>query len=132
MTARLFVLEWWRPAEEIASYLDMLRAETEWAAWFCFSSGMVSGFGLVDEQGYPTEEGYAFQAATGGTMTAIDERAAQLTPEIIGAPLSAEIEMDGGIKVKAFYNGALLEIPGAGVYALSEATVADLFVKRSG
>lgn len=109
----------------------MLRQETEWNCWFCWSNQMVPGFGLTDGTEI-TPEGYAFQQATGGNMTAIDERAAQLTPEIIGAPLSEEIEMDGGVKLKAYYNGILIEVPAAGVYAVAEATVAHLFRPGSG
>jgi hypothetical protein len=60
---RLLVLEWWRPAEEIAEYEAMLRAETGWATWFCWSDGMVPGFGLVNEDGILKEEGLAFQEA---------------------------------------------------------------------
>jgi hypothetical protein len=71
--ARLLVLEWHQDAEEIAAYERMLEELTAWATWFCWSDGMVDGFGLVDAAGAPKPEYHAFQAAAaaeGGDMAA--------------------------------------------------------------
>ena len=59
-------------------------------------------------------------------MTAIEERAAQLG-EVLGPPLTQELPISL-CTIRAYYNGALLYIPGAGVYCLAEATVAHLFI----
>jgi hypothetical protein len=126
-TRRLFCLEFNQPADQIAAYEQMLAEETGCAAWFCWSDGMVAPFGLIDAAGNEKPEYAAFCAATGGTMTAIEERAAQIGPEMLGEPLGDEIEL-GPIKLRPYYNATLVEIPGAGVYALSEATVADRFL----
>jgi hypothetical protein len=60
-------------------------------------------------------------------MTAIEERAAQLGPDKLGnggQPLTDELPLTE-CTIRAYYNCALLEIPGAGVYALKEATVPE-------
>lgn len=45
----LFVTEWNRPAIEIGGFAAMLREEAAGSAWFCATSGMVPGFGLLDD-----------------------------------------------------------------------------------
>ena len=53
----LYVLEWNRPANEIAAYAAMLvQEEVRAGCFFCWSEGMVPGFGLLDLDGDPTEE----------------------------------------------------------------------------
>lgn len=64
-------------------------------------------------------------------MTAIDQRAEELG-EKLGPALSEELELGSGVKVKAFFNAVLLEVPSAGVYCLAEASVAPLFVPGPG
>jgi hypothetical protein len=63
-------------------------------------------------------------------MTNIDERAKELG-EKLGQALSKEKSLTG-VKIKAFENALLIEIPGAGVYALPEATVAYKFRSTPG
>jgi hypothetical protein len=46
----VYVTEWNRPVEEIGEFVAMLGQETAGAWWFCWSSQMVSPFGL-DEPG---------------------------------------------------------------------------------
>lgn len=60
-------------------------------------------------------------------MSAIDDRAAELGAKL-GPPVTEEFELIPGVHIKGFYNGTLLELPGGGVWALSEATVANLFL----
>jgi hypothetical protein len=50
----LWATEWWQPSARLIPFARMLQAETDAAIWFCWSSGMVDGFGLVDAQGKPT------------------------------------------------------------------------------
>lgn len=64
-------------------------------------------------------------------MTAIDERAEELGTKL-GPPLSAELPLGSGVKVKGFFNAVLLDVPGAGVYCLAEASVAPTFVPGPG
>lgn len=52
----LMVLEWYRPADQIPDFVDMLKFQTEASAFFCWSDGMVPGFGLVDRNGNPKPE----------------------------------------------------------------------------
>lgn len=59
----LVVLEWNRPRDEIDGFLRMLSQTTLAAAFFCWSDGMVDGFGLVDRRGNPKHELGAMQAA---------------------------------------------------------------------
>jgi len=59
-------------------------------------------------------------------VTAIEDRAAELGAKL-GPPLTQELPISL-CTVRAYYNGALLQIPGAGVYCVAEATVAQLFV----
>lgn len=58
-------------------------------------------------------------------MSEIDERAKQLEDQL-GAELTKERTLRG-VKIKAFENALLINIPGAGVYCLPEATVAEKF-----
>lgn len=60
---RWCVLEWDRPAAEIAEYLAMLRRTVVYDAQFCYSDSMVPGFGIVDENGEPKPEYWAYQKA---------------------------------------------------------------------
>jgi hypothetical protein len=60
--ARLFVMEWNQSSEHIADYEAMLREEAGGAAWFCWESAMVPGFGLLDH-GEKTPEYHAFAEA---------------------------------------------------------------------
>lgn len=69
------VTEWWRPASaaHIWSFQDMLNntndgRATVWNSWFCWSNGMVPGFGLVDTNGQPTQEGYQLVSALEGSF----------------------------------------------------------------
>jgi len=64
-------------------------------------------------------------------VTNIDTRAEELG-EKLGPPLSEELELGSGVKVKAFFNAVLLEVPSAGVYCLAEASVAPIFVPGPG
>ncbi len=60
----LYVLEWNRPAAEIGAYAQMLEEEDVQAGcFFCWSEGMVPGFGLVDPNGNPTDEHTQIMAA---------------------------------------------------------------------
>lgn len=59
----LLVLEWHRPAEEIVSFLAMLRRETRGSCWFAFHDGMVPGFGLYDANGEAKPEAHALVTA---------------------------------------------------------------------
>jgi hypothetical protein len=43
----VWATEWWRPANEVTEFAAMLRAECVASAWFCWSDGMVPGFGLA-------------------------------------------------------------------------------------
>jgi hypothetical protein len=45
---KLLVLEWHRPSGEVAKFGQMLNEETDWHCWFCWSDGMVPGFGLIE------------------------------------------------------------------------------------
>lgn len=96
---------------------------------FCYHPYL--GFGLIDAQNHPTPDYQIFKAFAkqGGTMTAIDERAAQLGDKL-GEALAPERVIE--LRVKAFNNALLVDVPGAGVYALAEATVADKFLDRPG
>lgn len=47
------VLEWNRPTDQIKPFVDMLGYMAEAGAYFCWSDGMVDGFGLVDRLGRP-------------------------------------------------------------------------------
>lgn len=60
----LVVLEWNRQASQIPAFTTMLEQMTQAAAWFCWSDGMVDGFGLIDRQGNP-------QASLSAIMTAL-------------------------------------------------------------
>lgn len=62
--APTMVTEWNRPAEEIAAYGAMLEAECLWSAYFCWSDGMVPGFGLIEDEAALA----AFKALGGNTM----------------------------------------------------------------
>lgn len=44
----LFVLEWNQPFDEIEKFGAMLAEMCEWNCWFAWSEGMVSGFGLIE------------------------------------------------------------------------------------
>lgn len=63
-------------------------------------------------------------------MTAIDDRARELG-DVLGAPLGHEITLANGFAYRPYYNAVLVNIPGAGVYCVSEATVANLFLPSS-
>ncbi len=58
-------------------------------------------------------------------MTSIDDREQQLGAEKLGPALTEEAVIE--VKIKAFENAILWDVPGAGVYTLAEATVADRF-----
>lgn len=48
-----YVLEWNVPDAEIASYQAMLDTTVAASCYFCWSDGMVDGFGLLDASGNP-------------------------------------------------------------------------------
>src|SRR5690242_3435611 len=50
----MWITEWWQPNPRILPFARMLQVEADAAIWFCWSSGMVPNFGLVDAQGKPT------------------------------------------------------------------------------
>lgn len=101
----LVVFEWNRPANEVGAFADMLEQMTQAAAWFCWSDGMVDGFGLIDRQGNP-------RAALSAIITALKPAApgpppisppenrpkyvlgfaefAAAHPELVGDPLEDE------------------------------------------
>lgn len=56
----------------------------------------------------------------------IEERAAQLGPQVLGARLAPDVSIGRGVKLAAFYNAVLLQVRGE-VYVLAEATVANKF-----
>jgi hypothetical protein len=58
--------------------------------------------------------------------SAIETRAAELAAKL-GNALTGELDLGSGVKLKAFDNAVLLEVPGAGVYTLAEASVAAIF-----
>ena len=58
-------------------------------------------------------------------MTSIDDRAKELGAKL-GEALTKEKSLTG-VKVKAYENALLIDVPGAGVYVLPEATVAYKF-----
>lgn len=63
------VSEWNRPPEQISSYIQMLERHDAWdAAWFCGSSQMVEGYGLVDGDSL-TAAGTAMLTALGTLPT---------------------------------------------------------------
>ena len=79
----------------------------------------------------------AAQPTQGGTnMSAISERATQIGAEKLGGadqntmgqPLSEEIEMGGGVRLQAYWNCLLIEVPGAGVYPIPAANVLGVFL----
>jgi hypothetical protein len=45
---RLIVSEWHRPPDQIAEFGQMLAGEVEYSFFFCWSDGMVPGFGLIE------------------------------------------------------------------------------------
>jgi Glycosyl hydrolases family 25 len=63
-------------------------------------------------------------------MTNIDERAAQWGEAKLGVPLTAERELlpGSGIFYRCYFNATLWDYPGAGVYTVAEASVADRFL----
>jgi hypothetical protein len=64
-------------------------------------------------------------------MSAIDQRAEELGDKL-GPALSEEIEIAEGVRIKAYFNAILMEVEPAGVYCLSEASVAPTFVPGPG
>lgn len=68
---------------------------------------------------------------TEGPMTAIDERAAEAAiKDALGAALTEEIPLTD-CTVRAYNNALLIDVPGAGVYCLAEATVAEGFPPKA-
>ena len=128
----IYVLEWHRDAPEISSYQRMLDVWTAGSAYFAWHD--VDGLGLHDSDGNQKPEYHAFKAALEGvpTMTAIDEREAQLAAagKDLGQALAEEAVIE--MRVKPFYNALLLDVGAAGVYCVAEATVADKFLDRPG
>lgn len=59
----LMVLEWNRPTDQISSFVQMLERTAHSSSWFCWSDGMVPGFGLLDGVGVFKEEYFALQSA---------------------------------------------------------------------
>lgn len=133
--ARLMVLEWHREAPEVAEFMQMLREETEWDCFFVWSDGCVRPFGLLDINGVPKPEYFAFQAAaTGGTTMSL-EQAEQAADWPLGPrwPENPTIsEWGNGERCGWYTYGAALEKDGV-VYPLlganreSLAHVAELY-----
>lgn len=132
---RFIIGEWNRPADQIREYVRMLHQQQIAAAFF-FSWHRFDVDALHDSAGRPTALYDAFIAAITTSllearMTAIEDRAngADIKDKL-GDALTGEIELGGGVKLKAYYNALLLDVPGAGVYALPEGTVAQSFLEH--
>jgi hypothetical protein len=112
--ARWCVLEWDRPAAEIAEYLAMLRRTTVYDAQFCYSDSMVDGFGIVTADGTPKPEYYAYQAACGDDP---------VEPNDETKKTMADFEAQGGVV------GTIYNVDEVGEFEITS-TDAGLFVWR--
>jgi hypothetical protein len=105
-----YVLEWNRPAEEIAAYQAMLDAETAGSTWFAWSDQMVDGFGLVAVDGTLTPEGRAFFTEEESEMSAFHfgfKAYADAHPEV-GTPVGDEEYVSAGYSQQMTSNGMLV------------------------
>lgn len=118
----IVVPEWNRPAEEINGFAWMLDRSVRWAAWFCWSAGMVENFGLVDRDGRPKPEYHAMQAVLGEDAPADVPSTQSETPtyklgflefakrysDLLGAPLQGERYPHDYQSVQVSQNGLLI------------------------
>lgn len=113
----LAVLEWYRLAEQIRDFLVMLQNWTEASAFFCWSDGMVPGFGLVDHNGNPKPEIHAMLNAlpaqappppSGGEFVLGFKKWHDAEPGLLGDPIKSERGGIPGFSVQKTSRGRLM------------------------